>query len=93
MCNVGICGSDVHYYKKGRCGDYILTKPMIIGHEASGIVEKCGSKVKHLQPGTVTTKCYKQNHICIYYCFSNYSYNKEYNVNKFFFSIKLKFLN
>ncbi|XP_055379106.1 sorbitol dehydrogenase-like [Condylostylus longicornis] len=48
---VGICGSDVHYLVKGRIGDFILTKPMIIGHEASGIVAKAGAKVKHLKVG------------------------------------------
>lgn len=48
---VGICGSDVHYYKKGRCGDFIVKAPMIIGHEASGTVEKCGCKVTDLKPG------------------------------------------
>lgn len=40
MDSVGICGSDVHYLAKGRIGDFILTKPMIIGHEAAGIVAK-----------------------------------------------------
>ena len=48
---VGICGSDVHYLVKGRIGDFILTKPMIIGHEASGIVAKIGADVKHLAIG------------------------------------------
>ncbi|XP_053697811.1 sorbitol dehydrogenase-like [Sabethes cyaneus] len=51
MDSVGICGSDVHYLAHGRIGDFILRKPMIIGHEASGIVAKVGSKVKHLQIG------------------------------------------
>lgn len=40
MDSVGICGSDVHYLAKGRIGDFILTKPMIIGHEAAGVVAK-----------------------------------------------------
>lgn len=40
MDSVGICGSDVHYLTRGRIGDFILTKPMIIGHEASGVVRK-----------------------------------------------------
>lgn len=25
----GICGSDVHYWKHGRIGDFVLTKPMV----------------------------------------------------------------
>jgi len=48
---VGICGSDVHYLVNGRIGDFILTKPMIIGHEASGVVHKVGAKVNHLKVG------------------------------------------
>lgn len=48
---VGICGSDVHYLVHGRIGDFILKAPMIIGHEASGIVAKLGAKVKNLKVG------------------------------------------
>lgn len=51
MDSVGICGSDVHYLVKGRIGDFILTKPMIIGHEAAGVVHQCGKLVKHLKVG------------------------------------------
>ncbi|XP_005191495.1 sorbitol dehydrogenase [Musca domestica] len=48
---VSICGSDVHYLVNGRIGDFIVTKPMIIGHEAAGVVAKVGAKVKHLKVG------------------------------------------
>ncbi|XP_074030536.1 sorbitol dehydrogenase-like [Leptinotarsa decemlineata] len=48
---VGICGSDVHYYVSGRCGPFVVEKPMVIGHEASGIVVECGKDVKNLKPG------------------------------------------
>lgn len=51
MHSVGICGSDVSYWVKGRIGDFIVEKPMVIGHEAAGKVIKCGKKVTHLQPG------------------------------------------
>ncbi|XP_051776600.1 sorbitol dehydrogenase isoform X2 [Erpetoichthys calabaricus] len=51
MHSVGICGSDVHYWQHGRIGDFVLTKPMILGHEASGRVLKTGSAVEHLKPG------------------------------------------
>lgn len=40
MDSVGICGSDVHYWTTGRCGNFIVKEPMVIGHEASGIVAK-----------------------------------------------------
>lgn len=46
---VGICGSDVHYLVNGRIGDFILEKPMIIGHESSGTVAKLGKNVKNLK--------------------------------------------
>ncbi|XP_048887332.1 sorbitol dehydrogenase [Brienomyrus brachyistius] len=51
MHSVGICGSDVHYWQHGRIGDYVVNKPMVLGHEASGRVVKVGSEVKHLKPG------------------------------------------
>lgn len=51
MDSVGICGSDVHYLVHGRIADFIVTKPMIIGHEASGVVHKVGATVKHLKVG------------------------------------------
>lgn len=35
---VGICGSDVHYLKHMRCADFVVKKPMVIGHEAAGVV-------------------------------------------------------
>jgi D-xylulose reductase len=48
---VGICGSDVHYYKHGRIGDFIVKEPMILGHEASGVVSAIGANVTHLKVG------------------------------------------
>ncbi|KAH6695445.1 chaperonin 10-like protein [Plectosphaerella plurivora] len=47
----GICGSDVHWWQHGQIGDTSVTGPIILGHESSGIVEACGSKIKHLKPG------------------------------------------
>ena len=34
----GLCGSDLHYYTHGRNGDFVLQSPLVLGHEASGIV-------------------------------------------------------
>ncbi|XP_045467275.1 sorbitol dehydrogenase-like [Harmonia axyridis] len=48
---VGICGSDVHYLTKGRIGPFVVEKPMIIGHEASGQVVEVGKNVENLKPG------------------------------------------
>ncbi|WP_121634457.1 NAD(P)-dependent alcohol dehydrogenase [Tropicibacter alexandrii] len=48
---VGICGSDVHYYTHGRIGPFVVTEPMILGHEAAGTVIEVGRDVTHLSEG------------------------------------------
>lgn len=48
---VGICGSDVHYYTHGAIGQFVVREPMVLGHEASGVVVEVGSEVKHLKVG------------------------------------------
>ena len=49
MDSVGICGSDVHYWTHGAIGDFVVKAPMILGHEAAGIVAKVGSNVQSLK--------------------------------------------
>ena len=48
---VGVCGSDIHYYKDGRIGDQIVKFPFIVGHECSAIVEAVGKNVTRVKPG------------------------------------------
>lgn len=48
---VGVCGSDVHYYTHGGIGQFIVRQPMILGHEASGVVVEVGKAVTELAPG------------------------------------------
>lgn len=48
---VGICGSDVHYYTHGRIGPFVVKAPMVLGHEAAGVVTEIGSQVTTLKPG------------------------------------------
>jgi len=48
---VGVCGSDVHYYRNGRIGSQIVQYPYLIGHECSATVEAVGKKVKTVKPG------------------------------------------
>ena len=48
---VGICGSDVHYYQDGRIGPFVVKKPMVLGHEASGTIIEAGRKVTNLKAG------------------------------------------
>ncbi len=49
--SVGICGSDVMYYRTGGTKKRPITGPYILGHEVSGIVEDKGSDVKNLNIG------------------------------------------
>lgn len=48
---VGVCGSDVHYYQHGSIGPFVVSEPMILGHEASGVVSEVGANVKGLGIG------------------------------------------
>lgn len=41
----------MHYCVHGAIGDYVVTKPMILGHESAGVVVQVGSGVKGLQVG------------------------------------------
>lgn len=63
--HVGICGSDIHYYEHGRIGDYVVEKPIILGHESAGEVVGMGKNVKDfsigdlvsIEPGYTCGKC------------------------------------
>jgi L-iditol 2-dehydrogenase len=48
---VGVCGSDVHYFREGRIGSYVPTGPLVLGHEASGVVVAVGPFVERLSVG------------------------------------------
>ena len=56
MHAVGICGSDVHYLVNGRIGDFIVNAPMILGHEAAGVVSALGEGVTSLKVGKNSIK-------------------------------------
>ncbi|KAF2090193.1 GroES-like protein [Saccharata proteae CBS 121410] len=47
----GICGSDIHFWKRGRIGNLTVDGDCILGHEASGRVLACGEGVKDIHPG------------------------------------------
>ncbi len=51
MKSVGICGSDIHYYKEGKIGCQVVQYPFTVGHEGAGIIEKTGSSVTRVKPG------------------------------------------
>ena len=48
---VGICGSDIEYYKHFRCGAFVPKEPFVLGHEFSGIVEEVGRGVTDVPLG------------------------------------------
>ena len=48
---VGICGSDVHYYRDGRVGAFVPSRPFVIGHEVAGEVVATGAAVDHPRIG------------------------------------------
>jgi NDMA-dependent alcohol dehydrogenase len=45
--SAGVCHSDWHIMN----GDWQLPLPMVLGHEAAGIVEEVGAGVTHVKPG------------------------------------------
>ncbi|WP_320128253.1 NAD(P)-dependent alcohol dehydrogenase [uncultured Sphaerochaeta sp.] len=47
----GICGSDIHYYLHGAIGAYVVREPMILGHEAAGVITEVGLQVKNFKVG------------------------------------------
>ncbi|MHC1772092.1 MAG: NAD(P)-dependent alcohol dehydrogenase [Flexilinea sp.] len=48
---VGICGSDVHYFHDGRCGDFVVDGEFLLGHECAGTVVELGKNVTTLKKG------------------------------------------
>ena len=47
----GICGTDVAMWTQGRAKDFIITDPIVIGHESSGIIYQVGDDVSHIKIG------------------------------------------
>ncbi|WP_255820597.1 NAD(P)-dependent alcohol dehydrogenase [Kineococcus sp. TRM81007] len=51
VASVGVCGSDVHYYREGRIGDFVVEQPLVLGHEVSGQVVAVGRGVAEARVG------------------------------------------
>ncbi|KAF8879652.1 chaperonin 10-like protein [Gymnopilus junonius] len=51
VVSTGLCGSDLHYYSHGRNGDFAVRAPLVLGHEAAGIVTAVAPGVTHLRVG------------------------------------------
>jgi len=67
---VGICGSDLHWYDELAIGDAVLTQPLILGHEAAGVIvdgPRAGQRVA-LDPqvpcGACETCAAGRGHLC-----------------------------
>ena len=62
---VGVCGSDVHWYRDGRIGSTRVEDPLVLGHEASGVIVEVGAGVSRdrvgarvaLEPGVPCGRC------------------------------------
>ncbi|CAM3994966.1 NAD(P)-dependent alcohol dehydrogenase [Tsukamurella strandjordii] len=48
---VGVCGSDTHYLRHGRIGEFEVTAPIVLGHEASGRIVAVGEGVSAARIG------------------------------------------
>jgi len=48
---VGVCGSDVHWFKHGEISGKVMRKPTVLGHEFSAVVEALGEGVENLEIG------------------------------------------
>ncbi len=56
---VGICGSDLHWFEESAIGDAALTHPLVLGHEASGVIEsgpRTGQRVA-IDPSLACGRC------------------------------------
>jgi len=66
MAYVGVCGSDVHFWKHGGIGTKVdAAHPIVMGHEGSGVIHEVGSGVTSvsvgdavaIEPGTPCRRC------------------------------------
>jgi L-iditol 2-dehydrogenase len=56
---VGICGSDLHWYQESAIGETALARPLVLGHEAAGVVEtgaRAGQRVA-IDPNIPCGRC------------------------------------
>jgi L-iditol 2-dehydrogenase len=68
---VGVCGSDLHWYSESGIGDVKLSRPIVLGHEAAGVIEsgpRAGLRVA-IDPAIPCEKCEQcragHQHFCL----------------------------
>jgi L-iditol 2-dehydrogenase len=56
---VGVCGSDVHWWKEGHIGTDWVTTPLILGHECAGVIESGSRKGERvaIDPAIPCSRC------------------------------------
>jgi L-idonate 5-dehydrogenase len=47
----GICGSDMHYFRHARTGDFVVESPLVLGHEVAGEVVQIAGDAPGLEVG------------------------------------------
>ena len=60
----GLCGSDIHFYKEGKLGPFVVDRPYIPGHECCGVVVQAaasggpsvGARIA-IEPGIPCRRC------------------------------------
>lgn len=63
--NVGICGSDLHYFSEGSIGDVAIKYPVVLGHEPVGTIEAAGEGVTGVSAGA---RAFLEPAIFCYHC-------------------------
>jgi L-iditol 2-dehydrogenase len=56
---VGICGSDVHWWREGQIGSDRIDAPLVLGHECAGVIEggpRSGQRVA-IDPARPCRRC------------------------------------
>ena len=61
----GICGSDLHYWRDGASGPFVVRAPMVLGHEVVGVVREAAESgagpavgsIVAVQPGESCGRC------------------------------------
>jgi L-iditol 2-dehydrogenase len=62
---VGVCGSDVHYYRHMRAGDFVVDAPLVLGHEVAGRIVAVGEGVDPSRVGQrVAIEPQRPCHVC-----------------------------
>ncbi|WP_308314417.1 NAD(P)-dependent alcohol dehydrogenase [Streptomyces sp. GbtcB7] len=51
VTSLGICGSDVSFFRHGKLGHSMFRAPVVLGHEPAGEVVACGRAVTRHRPG------------------------------------------